>query len=87
MPAINKTFSRGVNLDGSMPRRSTIPRPECKTFPGNKDTFAEIFQYATEFGGYYGSETKQLVAWAVENARGTPSTFKEYLQSSQFTLK
>lgn len=58
-----------------------------KTFPGNKDTFAEIFQYATEFGGYYGSETKQLVAWAVENARGTPSTFKEYLQSSQFTLK
>jgi uncharacterized protein YbjT (DUF2867 family) len=50
------------------------------------DVFVDGFSFQEEFG-YFGPNEKELVAWAVENARGRPSTFEEYLQAHplQFT--
>lgn len=49
------------------------------------DIFVELFNYLQEFG-YYGSETKKLVAWAAGNARGRLSTFDEYLEAHPLQL-
>ena len=48
------------------------------------DIFVEGFSYA-EFG-YFGPDSEKLVAWAVENARGRPSTFEEYLEAHPLQL-
>ncbi|KAL9094412.1 MAG: hypothetical protein Q9165_003262 [Trypethelium subeluteriae] len=56
------------------------------SFPDSlTDIFAEGFKYQEEFG-YFGPDSKQLVAWAVENARGEPSTFEEYLEAYPIQL-
>ena len=44
------------------------------------DIFVEGFSYQEEFD-YFGLDSKKLVAWAAENARGRLSTFEEYLYS------
>ena len=49
------------------------------------DIFAEGFSYQEEFG-YYGPDSKKLVAWAAENARGKLSTFEEYLDGHPLQL-
>ena len=35
---------------------------------------------------YYGPETKELVAWAAENAQGKVHTFEEYLTENPLSL-
>ncbi|KAL9080822.1 MAG: hypothetical protein Q9157_000518 [Trypethelium eluteriae] len=49
------------------------------------DIFAEGFKYQEEFG-YFGPDSKKLVDWAVENARGRPSTFEEYFEAHPIQL-
>ena len=49
------------------------------------DIFAEAFSYGEEFG-YFGPDSKKLVAWAAENARGRLSTFEEYLEAHPLQL-
>ncbi|KAF4634410.1 hypothetical protein G7Y89_g3706 [Cudoniella acicularis] len=49
------------------------------------DIFAEAFSYQEEFG-YFGPDSKKLIVWAVENARGRLSTFEEYLEAHPLQL-
>jgi uncharacterized protein YbjT (DUF2867 family) len=49
------------------------------------DLFVEMFSFQEEFG-YFGPDTKKLVAWAAENARGRLSTFEEYLEAHPLQL-
>ncbi|MCJ1230459.1 hypothetical protein MMC12_007133 [Toensbergia leucococca] len=66
-----------------------IPREEFKkSLPFDADTadiFVEAFGYQEEFG-YFGPDSKKLVAWAAENARGRLSTLKEFLDAHPLQL-
>jgi hypothetical protein len=42
------------------------------------DSLIDMMLFQQEFG-YYGPQTKALVAWAAENARGKVHTLEEYL--------
>ena len=57
-----------------------------QSLPFAADIFAETFSYPEEFG-YYGPDSKELVAWAAENARGKLSTLEEYLQANPLQLE
>ncbi|MCJ1387485.1 NmrA-like domain-containing protein 1 [Xylographa bjoerkii] len=50
------------------------------------DVLVEMMLYQQDFG-YYGPKTKELVAWAVENARGKVHTFEEYLTENPLQLQ
>ena len=52
---------------------------------GFADLLVEMMLYQQEFG-YYGPKTKELVAWAAENARGKVHTFEEYLKENPLPL-
>ena len=59
-----------------------------KSLPFGADTadiFVEAFSYQEEFG-YFGPDTKELVAWAAESARGRLSTLEEYLEAHPLQL-
>jgi len=56
-----------------------------KSLPFMADVFAEGFSFQEEFG-YFGPDSKNLVAWAAENARGRLSTFEEYLEAHPLQL-
>lgn len=49
------------------------------------DIFVEGLSCQEEFG-YFGPDSKGLVAWAAENARGRLSSFEEYFQTHTFQL-
>lgn len=49
------------------------------------DIFAEVLSAQEEFG-YFGPDSKKLVAWAAENARGRLSTLEEYLKAHPLQL-
>lgn len=53
--------------------------------PAAAEIFVDYFSYQEEFG-YFGPNTEELVAWAVENVRGTLSSFEEYLEKHPFQL-
>ena len=57
-----------------------------KSLPLDPDLFLEGFSCHEEFG-YYGSESEKVVAWAVENARGSLSSFEEFLKAHPLQLK
>jgi len=50
------------------------------------DVFMEGFAYQEEFD-YFGPDTKKLVAWAAENARGRLSTLEEYFATHPLQLE
>ena len=58
-----------------------IPLEEFKkSLPFESDVFVEMLSYQEEFG-HFGPNSKNLVAWAAENARGGRiSTLEEYLE-------
>ena len=56
-----------------------------KRLPFAADIFVEAFSYSEEFG-YFGPDSKKLVAWAAKNARGRLSTFEEYLEAHPLQL-
>ena len=64
-----------------------IPLEEFKkSLPFEPDIFIEGFSYQEEFG-YFGPDSKNLVAWVAENARGGRlSTLEEYLEKHPLQL-
>lgn len=56
-----------------------------KSVPFAADAIADIFSFTDEFG-YFGPDSEKLVAWAVENARGRPSTLEEYFEAHPLAL-
>lgn len=50
------------------------------------DMLIEMMLYQQDFG-YYGPQTKELVAWAAKNARGRVHTFEEYLTENPLQLQ
>ena len=64
-----------------------IPLEEFKkSLPFEPDIFVEAFIYQEKFG-YFGPDSKNLVAWAAENARGGRlSTLEEYLDTHSLQL-
>ncbi|KAG7006201.1 hypothetical protein G7Y79_00015g037910 [Physcia stellaris] len=61
------------------------PEEYKKSLPLDPDMFLEGFSCHEEFG-YYGLESEKAVAWAVENARGSLSTFEDYLTAHPLQL-
>ncbi|EXJ96157.1 hypothetical protein A1O1_01283 [Capronia coronata CBS 617.96] len=53
--------------------------------PFAADIFVEGFGYGEEFG-YYGPNTKELVAWAAQQARGRLTTLEEYFEAHPLQL-
>ncbi|KAI1390641.1 uncharacterized protein F4822DRAFT_441937 [Hypoxylon trugodes] len=51
-----------------------------KMIPFGAEVFIDGFQFMEEFG-YYGPDSRKLIAWAVDNARGKLTTFEEYLST------
>jgi hypothetical protein len=49
------------------------------------DIFVEANSYCDEFG-YFGPDSKNLVAWAVQNSRSRFSTLEEYFDVHPFQL-
>lgn len=50
------------------------------------DVFVEGFSYQEEFG-YFGPDSKNLVTWAADNARGGRLSFlEEYLETHPLQL-
>ena len=56
-----------------------------KSLSFGADIFVEGSSYIEEFD-YFGPDSKKLVAWAAENARGRLSTFEEYLEAHPLQL-
>lgn len=56
-----------------------------KSLPFAADVYIEGFSYQEEFGSY-GPDTKKLIAWAAENARGRLSTLEEYFETHPLQL-
>jgi len=56
-----------------------------QSLSGAADLFIEYHNYLEEFG-YYGRDSKKLIAWAAGNARGKLSTLEEYLEKHPFVL-
>ncbi|KAF4449960.1 hypothetical protein F53441_6879 [Fusarium austroafricanum] len=48
--------------------------------------FIEGFTFYEEFG-YFGPDADNLVAWALENARGQPTSLEDFLQAHSFKLE
>jgi len=61
--------------------RENLPVPQ-----GYKDQLVEMMLYQQDFG-YYGPDTKELVAWAAGNARGRLNTLEDYLRENPLPLK
>jgi uncharacterized protein YbjT (DUF2867 family) len=58
-----------------------------KSLPSSMaDIFVEYFSCIEELG-YFGPDSKNLVAWAAKNARGRLSTFEEYLKAHPLQLE
>jgi len=56
-----------------------------KSLPFAVDVYVEGYSYQEEFGAY-GPDSKKLVAWAAENARGRLSTLEEYFERHPLQL-
>jgi uncharacterized protein YbjT (DUF2867 family) len=50
------------------------------------DIFVDAFSFNEEFG-YFGPNQEESIAWSVQNARGRPTTFEEYLEVHPFRLE
>lgn len=53
---------------------------------GYTDILIQMMSYQQDFG-YYGADSENLVAWAVENAREEVTTFEEYLEKNPLLLE
>ncbi|KAI8712129.1 NmrA domain-containing protein [Fusarium sp. LHS14.1] len=65
-----------------------VPQEVYKSFlpPTAQDELLQMILYQQEFG-YYGPQTEAEIAWSVENARGNPTTFEEFLSKHPLTLE
>lgn len=63
-----------------------ISREEFKnSLPFMTELFTEAFTALEEFG-YWGPESEKLVAWAIENSRGSLSNLQEYFEENPLQL-
>jgi uncharacterized protein YbjT (DUF2867 family) len=81
---ISKTTGKTV-VYKQIPLENFQKSLSLKVPPEFADGIIEGFSYVEEFG-YFGSDSKKLVAWAAENARGRLSTFEEYLEEHPLQL-
>ena len=72
---------------GKVARYQQISPDVYKSFlpPTMVDELVQMPLYQEEFG-YYGPDTEKLVAWSVQNARGKPISFAEFLKEHPLTL-
>lgn len=49
--------------------------------------FIEAYSYSEEFGYFGRQDAEELVSWAVENARGRPSTLEEFFEAHPLHLE
>ncbi|KAG0308994.1 hypothetical protein BGZ98_005856 [Dissophora globulifera] len=73
---------------GKTVKYQQVPVEVFKGFlpPGSGDTMVAMLQYIQDYGGY-GPQSKELVEWSVQNARGKLSTFDEFLARQNYTLQ
>ncbi|KAF9345543.1 hypothetical protein BGX26_003015 [Mortierella sp. AD094] len=64
-----------------------LPREVFQSFlpPGAAEHLVEMLLYIQDFG-YYGPQTKELVEWAGQNARGKLNTLEDYLAKNPLNL-
>ena len=80
---ISKTTGKNVIY------KQVSPEEFRKSLPFESDDISDIFVEGFSCGeefGYFGPDTKGLVAWAAENARGRLSTLEEYFQTHPLRL-
>ncbi len=74
-------------MSGKTVTYEQIPEETFRQYlPPWADQLVEMMLYQQDFG-YYGPQTKELVAWASENARGKVHTFEEYLREHPLVLQ
>jgi uncharacterized protein YbjT (DUF2867 family) len=84
MEEIAATMSK---MSGKKVTYKQIPEEDFhKGLPPWADILIEMMKYQQDFG-YYGPQSKELVAWAAENARGKVHTFEEYLKEHPLPLQ
>lgn len=73
---------------GKTVKFNQIPVETYKTFlpPGAQEPLTQMHLYAEEFG-YYGPETRSLIEWSAQQARGKLTTFEEYLAQNPIHLQ
>jgi uncharacterized protein YbjT (DUF2867 family) len=81
---ISKTTSKTV-VYKQIPLEDFKKSLSLKVPPELADGIIEGFSYMEEFG-YFGPDSKKMVAWAAENARGRLSTFEDYLETHPLQL-
>jgi uncharacterized protein YbjT (DUF2867 family) len=84
MEEIAQTISK---VTGKTVTYQQIPEDTFRQgLPPWADMLIEMMLYQQDFG-YYGPQTKELVAWAAGNARGKVHTFEEYLRENPLPLR
>jgi uncharacterized protein YbjT (DUF2867 family) len=65
-----------------------IPESVYRSFlpPVAADLLVEMFSFIQDFG-YYGPQSKELVEWTAQNARGKLTTVEEYLTNNPLPLE
>lgn len=76
-----------AKVSGKAVTYKQIPEEDFRmVLPPWADMLIEMMLYQQDFG-YYGPKSKELVAWAAENARGKVHTFEEYLRENPLQLQ
>nr|XP_023896805.1 uncharacterized protein LOC112008705 [Quercus suber]POE55516.1 hypothetical protein CFP56_79159 [Quercus suber] len=75
-------------MSGKEIRYDRIPKDVfARNIPeASRETFLNMFGYFEDCD-YYGPESKQLVNWAATNARGSPSTFENFLKRNALPIR
>ena len=70
-------------VTGKTVKYNQIPEATFKGYcpPAAADGIANMFLYIQDFG-YYGAKTKEVVEWSATQARGRPTTVKQFVQNN-----
>lgn len=70
-------------ISGKTVRYNRVPESVFRSYlpPQAGDTLIDMAFYFQEFG-YYGPQTRELISWAAQNARGKPTTLEEFLEKN-----
>jgi uncharacterized protein YbjT (DUF2867 family) len=75
-------------VTGKTVKYNQVPESVFRGFlpPTAADMLVEVLLYFQDFG-YYGPQTKDLVEWTAQNARGKLTTFEEYITKNPIHLQ
>jgi uncharacterized protein YbjT (DUF2867 family) len=75
-------------MTGKTVKYNQLPESVFRGFlpPQSADSLAEMFLYIQDYG-YYGPQTKELVEWTANQARGKLTTLEEYLIKCPLNLQ